>query len=97
MSKRGNNVVARGEMSEEESAAFTALEEQADRDADQAIAAAAVAKSQVNLRWSREQIDLIRRAAAVYGIPYQTYLKQAAIRQAVADLRSAREVGAVLA
>lgn len=71
------------EMSEEEDALFKAMEEQAERD---------IAEYRVNMRWSKEQVDLIRRAAAIYGIPYQTYLKQAAVRQAMADLKAAGEV-----
>ena len=71
------------EMSEEEDALLEAMEEQAERD---------IAEYRVNMRWSKEQVDLIRRAAAIYGIPYQTYLKQAAVRQAMADLKAAGEV-----
>ena len=36
---------------------------------------------------------MIRRAAAAYGMPYQTYVKQAAFRQALADLRAANAAG----
>jgi hypothetical protein len=35
---------------------------------------------------------VIKRAAAMYGVPYQTYLKEAAFRQAIADLHRAEEV-----
>lgn len=45
------------------------------------------------LRWGREQIEIVRRAARLAGVPYQTYLKQAAIRTAIEDLRAAREAG----
>ncbi len=45
------------------------------------------------LRWGRAQIDIVRRAAGLTGVPYQSYLKQAAIRSAIGDLRAAREVG----
>jgi predicted DNA binding CopG/RHH family protein len=78
--------VGDGEMDEEEAARFAVMEEQAERDAAQEIRV-----QRVNLRWSKEQVNLIRRAAAIYGITYQTYLKQAAVRQAVADLKMAQE------
>jgi predicted DNA binding CopG/RHH family protein len=39
------------------------------------------------LRWSREQLDLIRCAAEHYGMPYQTYVKDAAFRRALEDLQ----------
>lgn len=45
------------------------------------------------LRWGRAQLDVIRRAARLAGVPYQTYLKEAAFRCAVADLGAAREAG----
>ena len=42
----------------------------------------------VSMRWQQPQVDIIRRAAALFGIPYQTYMKQAAFRQALADLQA---------
>jgi predicted DNA binding CopG/RHH family protein len=45
------------------------------------------------LRWGRKQLEIVRRAAELAGVPYQTYLKQAAIRTAIQDLRAAREAG----
>lgn len=75
------------EASEEELARFTALEEQADRDAEREKQV-----QHVNMRWTREQVALIRRAAEVYGIGYQAYIKQAAVRQALSDLKLASEV-----
>lgn len=46
----------------------------------------------VNFRWGQEQLDLVRQAAALADIPYQTYLKQAVYRQAVADLKDAAAI-----
>ena len=60
------------EMSDEDDARFQAMEEQADIDA--AIEQRG-GEERLSLRWSRDQVDLIRRVAAIYGIPYQTYLK----------------------
>jgi hypothetical protein len=45
------------------------------------------------LRWGRSQLDIIRRAASLAGIPYQTYLKEVAFRGALQDLKAAREAG----
>lgn len=42
----------------------------------------------VSFRWQKPQLDVIRRAAARFGIPYQTYVKEAAFRQALADLKA---------
>ena len=37
-------------------------------------------------------MDTVKRAAALAGVPYQTYIKQIVFRQAVADLRAAEGV-----
>jgi predicted DNA binding CopG/RHH family protein len=78
--------VADAEMGDDEATRFAAMEDQAERDA-----AREIREQRVNLRWSRDQVELIRRAAAIFGITYQTYLKQAAVRQALADLKAAKE------
>jgi uncharacterized protein (DUF1778 family) len=70
-------------MSAEDDAKAVAMIEQAERD---------LAEQRVNMRLGRPQLDVIKRAAAVYGVPYQTYLKEAAFRQAIADLHRAEEV-----
>jgi len=60
------------------------LEDEADRE---------IAAGVVTLRWGKEQISVVKRAAAILGVPYQTYLKQVVFRQALADIERA---GAVL-
>ncbi len=57
-----------------------ALIDQAERD---------VAETRVNFRWGKPQVDTVKRAAALVGIPYQSYIKQIVFRRAVADLRAA--------
>jgi len=46
----------------------------------------------VTLRWGRGQIAVVKRAAAILGVPYQTYLKQVVFRQALADIEHAEAV-----
>ena len=46
----------------------------------------------MTLRWGKEQIAVVKRAAAIMGIPYQTYLKQVVFRQALADIEHAESV-----
>ena len=45
-------------------------------------------EARVSLRWGQAQVALIKRAAAQAGVPYQTYIKLTAFRQAVSDLNS---------
>jgi predicted DNA binding CopG/RHH family protein len=47
----------------------------------------------VTFRWGKKQLEIVRQAAQVAGIPYQTYLKDAVMRRAIEDLRGAREAG----
>lgn len=47
----------------------------------------------VTFRWGKKQLDIVRRAAEVAGIPYQTYLKDAVMRRAIEDLRGAIAAG----
>lgn len=44
------------------------------------------------LRWGREQIAVVRRAAAIMSVPYQTYLKHVMFKQALADIAQAEAV-----
>ena len=59
------------------------LEAEADRE---------LATGSVTLRWGKGQIAVVKRAAAILGVPYQTYLKQVVFRQALADIEHAEAV-----
>lgn len=72
------------ELDDEIDARVTAAEEDSERRGDEI---------RTSLRLGREQTRAIKRAAALYGMPYQTYLKQAAFRQALADLQAASLAG----
>jgi len=50
-------------------------------------------EAHVTLRWGRAQLDIVRRAARLCGVPYQTYLKQVTMQRAIEDLRVARAAG----
>ena len=52
-----------------------------------------LSESRVNIRWGTEQLEVIREAARLAGVPYQSYVKEAAMRRAMEDLRTAREAG----
>jgi predicted DNA binding CopG/RHH family protein len=51
-----------------------------------------IVASTVTLRWGKEQVAVVKRAAAILGVPYQTYLKQVVFRQALADIERAEAV-----
>ncbi|MBI3977659.1 MAG: hypothetical protein HY331_05680 [Chloroflexi bacterium] len=51
-----------------------------------------VEAARVDFRWGKSQVETVKRAAALMGVPYQTYIKQVVFRQALEDLRAAREI-----
>ena len=70
-----------------EDAAVSKLVSRLEAEADREIASGAV-----TLRWGKEQLAVVKRAAAILGVPYQTYLKQVVFRQALADIEQAAAV-----
>jgi len=44
-------------------------------------------QARVNFRWSTEALDVVRRAAKLMGIPYQTFIKQAVFEHALSILK----------
>jgi predicted DNA binding CopG/RHH family protein len=49
--------------------------------------------SRVNFRWGPAQVEVVKRAAQLAGVPYQTYIKQVVWRQAVEDIKDAASIG----
>ncbi|MPZ13487.1 MAG: hypothetical protein GEU73_03530 [Chloroflexi bacterium] len=76
-------VADRADEEPEVSELVTRLEAEAERE---------IADGTVTLRWGRDQIAVVKRAASLMGIPYQTYLKQVVFKQALADIEHAEAV-----
>jgi predicted DNA binding CopG/RHH family protein len=75
------------ELPPEQDALARAAIEQAERD---------IEATRVDFRWGRAQVELVKRVAALMGVPYQTYLKQVVYRQALADLKALGEADQAL-
>lgn len=58
---------------------INAMIEQADREFEEA---------RVNIRWQKQQLDLVKRAASIIGIPYQIYIKDIVFRKSVEDINN---------
>jgi hypothetical protein len=56
-----------------------------------------VEATRVDFRWGKAQVETVKRVAAMMGVPYQTYIKEAIFRQAVADIRAITDAGECLA
>jgi hypothetical protein len=78
----------RGISTDEEADEITRLEDAAD---------ARFEEERVGLRWPRASLDVVRAAAQLAGVPYQTYVKQATFRQALTDLKDAEAIGLTVA
>lgn len=51
-----------------------------------------IEQMRMQIRWGIKQVNIIKRAAALMGIPYQTYVKQALFHQAVEDIKNAENL-----
>lgn len=43
-------------------------------------------EARVNIRWQKQQLDLIKKVSAMIGIPYQIYIRDIVFRKTVEDL-----------
>jgi predicted DNA binding CopG/RHH family protein len=51
------------------------------------------AEARVNFRWGKEQVDVVKQAAKLMGIPYQTFIKQTVFERAlgiIKDMQAAK-------
>lgn len=70
-----------------------ALSDEEDAKVDRMIAEAekGLKEVNVNFRWTKDKVDLIKQAAVDMGMPYQTYLKSVVLRQALQDIQAVQE------
>jgi len=52
-----------------------------------AQADAEIEEARVNFRWGKEQLEIVKQAAELMGVPYQTMIKQFAYQQSLAVLK----------
>jgi len=62
--------------------------------ADMELAARDKTKPNVNFCWENAPLDMVRLAAELAGVPYETWMKQVLYEQAVQAITAAREVDA---
>jgi len=74
MAKHEYRIVGAGQ---EEDPAVAEMIDQAEREIDEA---------RVNVRFGREQLDIVKLAAEIRGIPYQIYIKDAVYERAFQDV-----------
>lgn len=80
--KRGNYEIedeSDFELTPEQAADFERRIEEADKELDEC---------RVNFRWQKDCLELVKQAAAMIGVPYQTYIKQVLYKQAHEDCKN---------
>lgn len=72
------------ELPVEEARTFEAKIQQADQEVEEA---------RVNFRWGPAQLRVVKQAAALAGIPYQTWMKTVLFQHAVEAINRAKRAG----
>ena len=50
-------------------------------------------EARLQIRWKTRQVNLIKQAAKLMGVPYETYAKQVLYRQAMDDIERSKALG----
>ena len=51
-----------------------------------------IEEARIFFRWNKKQLNLVKEAADLIGIPYQTYIKTVLFKQSLEDIKKAKEV-----
>ena len=57
--------------------------EQAEQDLDEA---------RISFRWGKEQLEVVKQAANIMGVPYQTFIKLAVFEHALSVLKDSQAI-----
>lgn len=60
-----------------------------------AIAEEEIKQSRMQIRWGQSQVEVIKQAAKLMDIPYQTYAKQVLFRQALEDIERIQKLKSI--
>lgn len=83
MTKQSRNYKHIGtvELPEEEDKHISEMIEEAEKELEE---------TRVSFRWGKEQLEVVKQAADLMGIPYQTFLKLAVYEHALAVLKDSK-------
>ncbi len=81
--KRNYKVLGDFEMEGEKTEKINKMIEDADKE---------IEESRVYFRFGRKQLDVVKRAAALIGIPYKTYMKTIIFNKAIEDIEKTERV-----
>jgi predicted DNA binding CopG/RHH family protein len=75
--------LGREELTPEIDAKVNKMIEQADKELEE---------TRINIRWQKAQLGLIKKAAAMIGIPYQIYIRDIVFRKSIEDIEKFSKV-----
>ena len=85
--KREYEIVSEFEFEGEQAEKIQKMIDTAENDIDEA---------RIFFRWNKKQLDLVKEAAKLIGIPYQTYIKTVLFKQSLEDIKKTKEILAML-
>lgn len=50
-----------------------------------------IEEARIFFRWNKKQLNLVKEAAALSGVPYQTYIKMVLYNQSIRDIKESKE------
>ncbi len=80
--RRNYEIVGEFEFEGEQAEKIEKMIEEADKEIEEA---------RIFFRWNNQQLKLVKKAASLIGVPYQTYIKTVLIEKAVKDIREIEE------
>jgi predicted DNA binding CopG/RHH family protein len=80
--RRNYEIVGEFEFEGEEAEKIDKIIEDAEKEIEEA---------RIFFRWNTQQLKLVKKAASLIGIPYQTYIKTVLIERSVKDIKEIEE------
>lgn len=67
----------------EEAEKINKMIEQADKEHDEV---------RISFRWKNKQLQILKEASELIGVPYQTYIKMVLYNQSIEDIKKSKEI-----
>lgn len=81
--KRNYKIIGEFQMDGEQAEKINKMIEVADKE---------IEESRVYFRFGKKQLDVVKKAASLMGIPYQTYIKSIIFNKAIEDIEKSERI-----
>lgn len=82
MNKRNYEIVGEFEFEGEKAEKILNMIDTAEKDIEEA---------RIFFRWNKRQLNIVKEAAALSGVPYQTYIKMVLYNQSIKDIKESKD------